>query len=41
MAHNQLKSKEESKRALDHAIALNPSAPFIPDARKLLADLRK
>ena len=41
MAHYQRKLKDESTRALDRALALNPNAPYAPEVKKVLAELKK
>ena len=40
MAHYQLKATNESKSALRQALALNASAKFVDDAKKVLAELK-
>ncbi len=39
MSHYQQKVKDESKRALDRALALDPSASFATEAKRVLAEL--
>ena len=41
MAHYQRKAKEESKSALERALALGPTAPFAPEIKKTLSELDK
>jgi tetratricopeptide (TPR) repeat protein len=41
MAQYQKKAKEESKTALDRAMALSPNAAFAPEVKKILAELEK
>jgi uncharacterized protein HemY len=40
MAHYQLKQPRESKVALKKAIELQPKAPFIAEAQRVLAELK-
>src|SRR5207249_181552 len=40
MAHYQLKEKSESKQPLGQAVALDGSAKFVEDAKKILAELK-
>lgn len=39
MTHYQQKVKDESKRALERALALAPAASFAPEAKRVLAEL--
>ncbi len=41
MAQSQGKANEESKVALQRALTLSPTAPFAPEAKKVLAELEK
>lgn len=41
MAHYQRKAKDESTRALDRALSLNPAAPYAAEVKKVLAELKK
>jgi Flp pilus assembly protein TadD len=40
-SHRELKEKDESKRALERALALNPNAIFASEVKQVLAELKK